>query len=719
MLKRPTYRRIQGTSLSKSRTANTFKVLFFLLLSILVPLFICYYILAVEAGSLFEVSLGSFFARRFLAIWIPCIVLAYGFTFHFKTWSTFIFKYRWTIACSVFILCVVFEISGSSISELAIASGGESDVVFGKSRFVRSDEWAVFTPMAFSQVTSDNGLFSYFQDTTRGVETDMFMVYGQPVNDIAILLRPFQIGYLFLGASRGLSFFWCGRMIFLFMVSFEFGYRVIYIRAKSLALGYALLIAFAPLVQWWFSINGLVEMLLFGQLALIWANYYLKTNSYKKRVLLMLGITWSLGVFVFAVYPSWELPLAYIFIAVLISLLLRDLSGAAKGYKDIILCMSSLILLIVAILYVLVFKSADTISQVSNSVYPGQRTATGGNGFFILATYPLTLFYPICENVITPNACEASTVFSAFPLIYFLAIIQIVRSTKARKELIPLLVVSILLICYGSFQLPDWLTKITLLDKVGGQRSIQICSFSLLLLLFFSLKYIEKQSNFKAEGIAIVSWLIAVGAYSLCANEDVQFVYVAISFGITLAFMIAVMFSYSIAGRLILCSICALVAFLSGALVNPINVGIEGLIQAELVNDIAENNEEGDLWASIDNPYTLENAGIVSGARTINSINTYPQLETWKKVDPDGSSTEIYNRYSHIPMSLLSDGDPQFDLLFLDSFSLDLSADSLSELGVNKIFSSNHELTKYSTASTKIEPIDTEGDYFIYELIPE
>lgn len=718
MPKQVTYRRPRGPKHSKPQNAIGFKIPCFLLLAIVVPSFICFYILAVESGSFFDVSLTSFIAKRFLIIWIPCILLGYGFSFHYKALSSFIFKYRWPIACTLFVLCIIFEISGSSISELAIASGGQSDIVFGRARAVRADEWAVFTPMSFSQIASDNGVFSYFQDTTRGVETDMYMVYGQPVSDIAILFRPFQIGYLFLGASRGLSFFWCGRMIFLFMVSFEFSYRIIKKGARSLALGFAFLVAFAPLVQWWFAINGLVEMLLFGQLALIWGNAYLNTGSYKIRALLMLGIAWCLGVFILAIYPAWELPLAYVFLALLVSLLLRDLPKATKGYKDILLCIGGILLLIAAAFYILAFRSADTIAQVSNTVYPGQRQPVSGDGLYILATYPLNLFYPIYDSAILPNVCEPTTFFSAFPLVVILAIIQIVKSSKARKDLIPLLLVSILLFCYATFEFPDWLAKITLLDKSVGQRSMQICTFALLLLLFFSIKHLKKDAHSKSIIIAIVSWLIAIGIYIPFANENVDIVYVVIAYAITLAFMLAVMFCYSRSGRFILCCICALIAFVSGALVNPINVGVEGLEQAELINDIAENNEDGDLWASIDNYYTLENAGILSGARTINSINVYPQLETWKKLDPEGNDKDIYNRYAHIAMELSDNETPIFDIMYADYFSLELNADTLAELGVNKIYSGNHELSKYSTESMKIEPIDTDGEFYIYELIP-
>ena len=63
-----------------------------------------------------------------------------------------IFKYRYLIGILILAICVVFEISGSSIGCWNnFLDGKEKNVILGKSRSIRSDEWAVNTPMAFSQ----------------------------------------------------------------------------------------------------------------------------------------------------------------------------------------------------------------------------------------------------------------------------------------------------------------------------------------------------------------------------------------------------------------------------------------------------------------------------------------------------------------------------------------------------------------------------------------
>ena len=92
-----------------------------------------------------------------------------------------IFKYRYWIALIIFILCIVFELSGSSIGAWGTfiqTDQTDDGVIFGKSREIRSDEWAVLTPMTFSQ--SFDG-FNYFSNIIRANKTDVAMVYALPI----------------------------------------------------------------------------------------------------------------------------------------------------------------------------------------------------------------------------------------------------------------------------------------------------------------------------------------------------------------------------------------------------------------------------------------------------------------------------------------------------------------------------------------------------------
>ena len=68
----------------------------------------------------------------------------------------------------------------------SLADGQDDGLLFGVNRAVRSDEWAVNTPMAFAQYYDPQGAYPYFGQVMRGAITDSFIVYGQPVWDIAV-----------------------------------------------------------------------------------------------------------------------------------------------------------------------------------------------------------------------------------------------------------------------------------------------------------------------------------------------------------------------------------------------------------------------------------------------------------------------------------------------------------------------------------------------------
>ncbi|MDD5101743.1 MAG: hypothetical protein PHH62_02020 [Endomicrobiaceae bacterium] len=163
--------------------------------------------------------------------------------------NKFIYLNRWYIAIFILFLCITFKISGSSLGswKYLCQNGIDSGLIIGVNKSVHADEYCVYTPMLISQFYNKISFLPYFGDVLRGTFTDMFIVYGQPVNDIAAIFRPFQLGYLFLGLERGLSFFWCSRLILLFMLTFEFA-MIFTKKNKILSLACSVLITFSPVV---------------------------------------------------------------------------------------------------------------------------------------------------------------------------------------------------------------------------------------------------------------------------------------------------------------------------------------------------------------------------------------------------------------------------------------------------------------------------------------
>lgn len=683
---------------------------------ILVAFCIFYYVSAVESESftpILQFGQSKNIIRLFILM-IFCIVASMLIAYKGRLLARILFQYRWLIALSLFTLCVCFELSGSSVGILINNVGGDGSTIAGISRQVRSDEWMVFTPMALSQCVTDGGAFSYFQDSMRAVETDMFLIYGQPVWDIAILFRPFQWGYLILGAAKGLSFFWCGRLIFLFMVSFEFARALFKIRSNWFNVAYAFFITFAGVVQWWFSINAFVEMLIFGQLAIIWAKCYLISNNYWKRLLFSIGIAWCLIIFILTVYPAWEIPLAYVFLAVFIGLMVEMLPSSKKSSRDVFLVLLTLALVICAIVYVVCFKSWDTVQIEANTAYPGQRSLTGGGAGSNLLYYLYSIITPVDGRGVPENVCEFASFYTLFPLSLIIPILALNKCKALRPYIISLLICIVFLGVYVIIGYPELIAKLSLLSKSAPYRAVVALEYALVLVLFFSLNCMSKISKKSAVIAVIVSVLFLLICVLLVPVHEGSFDLI-LSILIVLVLMVAILRIPKQRGLRNFGIACIVVSLLTGALVNPIRSGLDGYMNTDLALAIKQSGNSENVWASTDISLSTNNYPASLGYKTLNSTNVYPQIETWEKLDPNHENEEIYNRYAHIRL-YLTDGEPKFDLVQADVFSLSLSVDDLAMLGVDRILSVEAD---YQERFDDIKLLSHTGRFYIYAIEAE
>lgn len=246
--------------------------------------------LGIEAGyTVFCEKLSIGHPAQSVERLIGFFLFAYFIYLHFviepKYIYRFIYRYRFALAFATFAVCVVLQLHGSSMGmwNYYLYSGDEpsrfQEPLFGMQRAIRSDEWNVFTPLAMSQEFNEYGTVNAI---ARAWPTDMLTIYNQPAWDITMIAKPFYWGYLLFGSAYGLSWFWAGRMIALFLVTFEL-FMLLTKGKKGYSVMAAFLIAFAPAVQWWFAINFFVEMLVAGQLAILMIYHFMNTDHLLKR----------------------------------------------------------------------------------------------------------------------------------------------------------------------------------------------------------------------------------------------------------------------------------------------------------------------------------------------------------------------------------------------------------------------------------------------------
>ena len=699
--------------INKKKKINI-KHIYIIILSIIVSTLLESYIVLVENSYLInEFSQHDFTAlfsyKEFFIFLILFLIIFYILFDKDKKIKliNFLYTYRIPLSLSIFIIAIIFQIHGSSINELNLFHVNHKTLL-GVSRSIRSDEYAVNTLFAFSQYMND---FSYFSDIVRGSLTDMFIIYGQPVLDIGTIFRPFLLGYLFLNQGQGLSFFWIGRLIGLFLVSFEFS-MLLTNKNKTLSLSYTFLITFSPLVQWWFAINGLVEQLIFGQLSILLINWYMKYEDYIKRVVIGFFLMICIGGFLLVFYPSWQIPFAYIFIILAIWIFLKNWHNFNYSKKDLLIIIFYISIFTLIMIHIL-SNSLETIKLILNTSYPGSEVFNGGGILNSFINYIPSIFFPITQDNLTNNVCEYSMFADLFPLPIIISFIVIFYQKTKDKLLFGLLILYFILAIFYLVQLPDFIISLTLRDHIKTQRLMPIISFLGIIILIRSMSSLKKL-NKKLILIPLILSIITVYLSTYEFNN----------YYINWMFLSAILFYFIIFSSALFASskrnqkiflICIITfSFLTGGLVNPVDSGTDVIYESDFMNHvekIVENDPNG-LWIT---QGMFVNTLIPAGAKTINSINTYPDFGKWHQIDSNKEYEDLYNRYAYYNIDLQNKNKTSFELLFLDNIEIHLNVNDLEKLNVTYI-ATPHNLNNLSNENVHFEKIYKSHGFMIYKV---
>ena len=624
-----------------------------------------------------------------------------------------IFIYRWYVGFFLFAILVLLGIHGSSIGIYSAILHSPDTALWGTNRVIRSDEWMINTPLAFSQYF--NG-FAYFSDIVRGTATDMFMVYAQPVRDFMVIFRPFQLGYLFLSPAGGLAFFWMGRLIVLFLVSFEFG-LLVFERNRFCAVIYACSLSLAPLVQWWFAINAIAEILIFGQAAVLLFAVYLNTASYWKRLFLGVALGFLAVSFALCLYPAWQVSCSYIFLVAAFWLFFkRKEAWHSLGMKDVGIVFLAGVLW--GSLCIPIFqRSLPTIEMVRATVYPGSRICLGGFGsladFFKHGlNYALGLWLPAKELNGFTNNSEAARIFDLAPLGIFLALGHIFRK-RMDGLLAGLLLIQGFFLFWWFFSWPVWAAKGSLLSNVTPERLFLAFGVINLILLLRVLALSEQK-----EGMSSIAALVFSAAGAAVATASSYSFYPDIfnyKYILSTFLLVMMLWYFCLQRKLKALTIGMLIVLLyAGVRVNPIAQGTASIYESRTVQKMeALAHQDDGLWLVMaDTPYC--DIPIMAGARTINSVNTYPAMERWQKLDPAGKYRDVYNRYALIHVEF-SREQTSFESPRADFLTVKLNPEDLPTLGVRYIFTTQ-DLAKENLSGVVFDKIFEDQGLYIYQL---
>ncbi len=626
-------------------------------------------------------------------------------------------RWRHWLALALLAVAVLFKLNGSSIgmwnqyvpNERAVAP------LLGKPRAIRSDEWAVFTPLTLAQSNGGDSAYAYFSEIPRGAKTDMYSVYAQPVRHPLLAFRPFLAGFAFLGFERGLAFFWAARWLALFLVMYALFKRLTSDDRALSAIG-AAMVVLSPVVQWWGAINALAEMLIFGGLAVLALDRFMEEASVRRRILPAAGMAYCAVAYAMTLYPGAMVPLGYVFAALAAGMVVRRVRGGFRLDLRTGLVALAAGAAAVAVLAFYVWKSQEAFKLAAGTVYPGARVCPGGGCLQCLANEWGNFILPWTERNLAGNAFERSTFLALFPLGAVVCFAAMVLNRRLDGVAVGLMLVSALLFAYCAFGIPETAAKASLLGRSTGQRAAVAFGFAQLLLLLRGLSLLGERRPawclvvLSALAFGIFSTLAARWAYGgYLKATRLPFIAAASCAGCALLLRFRDARGMAAAFFLVL-------MLLAGGPVNPVQRGTAGVLDSDLAREIRRivQHDRG-LWLVDGCEFPVMEYPIMLGAPTVNSTNVYPARERWGVLDPSGRYESVWNRYSHIRATIVKADASSFRLIQDDYFALDLPNADVARLGVRYVLSPR-DLAALSDGHASYRRIGGASGYHIYSV---
>ncbi len=686
-------------------------------------------------------------------------------------------RWRWGIGGCFIAFCTIFKLTGSSINSFYIWYGSDSpmrNVVLGWPRTPRTDEFAVNTLFAFSQTEN---AFRQNNLLLGGVApTDVAVIKDAPVLGIVELFRPFQWGYLVFGAERGLAFYWSSRLAVLFLVGYEF-YRLVSRVSEQkenrvLAVVGSALVTFSPLTQWWFAVNNIVEMLVAVFGSIVCFHRYLSNHRTFIRCLWGLAICECAGMFIWSLYPAWQVPLLWV-ILILAIWVMKERWGKIHMTRADWIVAACLVAIFAVLSSAVAYLSKDTILAMLNTSYPGARRSQGGDHTLIMRMFGDIGSQMGINNPDIP-AVEYSRMLDFFPLGIVIVVINIIFNNNRKIDWLSLAlgVVSVIMFIFIVIGLPSWLAGMTLLNMSVPNRLFFVFGVVNVILLIraistrtWSLKL--SGSVFAAFVFAVLNTCFAVYSYGdfLALPRSRDICYVALMFTESFAMgmlcttnfhglrtkamaMVAKDDSHAIEDgsedlvndgmksglraqhitvKASAVVIIAIVGIFGGA-INPVQYGASAVSAQPAIAALQQltSNGRGMVAAVSDDgaPMSsmLADLAAANGIPAVNTVQVTPRWELWEKLDPHGGCYRTYNRYAFINISATDEKSPLKERIENptgDQVHVKLTAAELHGVGVTYVIS-NDDLSQYHDGEYRYEQVsDKFGPLCIWKVVRE
>ena len=594
-------------------------------------------------------------------------------------------RWRWPAVIVLFGFCVLLRLNGSSVaywSKILQEPETQSGLLLFTPKLVRLDEWHGWTPSVLSQARQKPPF--PVENLSLGADRSPLLM-NVPVAYYVTFFRPQFWGFFFFDFERGYSFYWCCK-IFGLLLAFGWFLRQLGLRSRGLILFGTLWIFFSGYVQWWFSSPAMLpEMLATWAITTGCAiKFFKETNPW--RIVVAFTVAVFCGVnFVLCLYPPYQIPLLFLTIAILVGVWFENRRAPCPYWtKRGILLTCVAFAAVILMLVPFWIEARSTLDLLAQTDYPGARRSVGGGLSLFQLFSGLVGFFQTDETIpiVYDNICEASNFYPLWPAAIFTVLIARWRHACVVSPLIVALgVIIICLSLYCVAPLPNWVLRATFLGFATERRTLLTIGIANILLccVFLDRYRSEIFTTLSAISAGFVFWVsIAVLLWS-SSLHDREFFPDRRQVALALVVNAAVVTLFFWEGkRLWLPPALVALLFLSNVGVNPMMCGLAPLLKAKTFRAVEKIRaaDPSATWIAYDD-FNLAQLVLATGARVLNGNKTVPDFTFWRRLDPSGHGSWIYNRYANIYCKLPADFE-RGGLSFLheDVFILALPPDS-------------------------------------------
>ncbi len=602
------------------------------------------------------------------------------------------------ICTFLFFLFISLKWHNASIGNWNFFANDDGDpqrgILAGTPRPIRSDEWQVYSGFILSQHANN------FPVTNEGLGAGATpLVFNLPTHHIASIVKPAFWGYYFLDIERAFAWHWNFKIFPFLIVSFLF----LMLFTKNhflLSLIGSLWLFLSSATQWW---SIYTELFTYGMLSVIAVMYILLGNRPHKIMIASVVLIFSAYSYAMILYPAYQVPFAYFLLAAMVGFLYSKktiLTSTSKSLLSWRMAALAITLLFLGIFLTLFYQETnETISLLTNTVYPGKRSELGGD-FSIAKMFADNFSWFMGEQNFPPawgNICELSSFLMISILPIFLLVADWIRIRKIDPLLLCLMIFQVVMLLWMIIGFPSFLAKLSFLSVSPSNRVFFIFGFTnvvftILFLARHQITILKNNLPTQIGSFVIIAAVMYLINSAVNHQLDIYFSEVKVITA-TLLFTsltwLILQFHRHQTYRIIFCSLL-LMTVLPNLRVNPLSAGMAPYFENETYKAIADiRRQDPDAgWAVFGN---IINSNFVksTGVNCLNGVQVVPPFDKLHVLDPEMKFDSVYNRFAHIGLTTLIDGKDslEFSLKQNDMYMIrmDPCSPRLTQLGIKYI----------------------------------